>query len=64
MNKKIIKGIVIIFFIALFLELVVFNINSFRLLGDKYQYEILDLKDANMQNLEKNSEYFDITSRI
>lgn len=64
MNKKIIKGILIIFFIALFLELVVFNINSFRLLGDKYQYEILDLKEAELKNLEVNSEYYDIKSRI
>lgn len=64
MDKKILKGILLIFFIALFLELVVFNINSFRLLGNKYQYEILDLKDAELQNLEKNSKYYDITSRI
>lgn len=57
MNKKevfkILIGIVIIFFISILLEGIVFNINSFRILKNKYQYKQINITEDILNGLEK-----------
>lgn len=57
MNKKevfkILIGIVIIFFISILLEGIVFNINSFRILENKYQYKQINITEDILNGLEK-----------
>lgn len=61
-KTKTVKVIIILFAIALFLELVVFNINSFRLAGGQYTEETLKLEDANLIGLRKIEEGYVIES--
>ena len=58
-KTKIAKIIVILFAIALFLELVVFNINSFRVFGGE---ETLSLEEANLIGLKKTEKGYLVES--
>ena len=51
--KKNIGKIFVIVIIALFLEIFLFNIGSFRLVGKDYQSKIVSIEDCELQGLEK-----------
>lgn len=51
-NKKIVIGLLIILLVSIFLEGVVFNINSFRLLGGEYPYKKIEISDDILEGLE------------
>lgn len=53
--KKNIGKIFVIVIIALFLEIFLFNIGSFRLVGKDYQSKIVSIEDCELQGLEKST---------
>ena len=55
-KKKLQKGILIIFAVCIFLEAIVFNINSFKLLGKNYEKFELYPEQAILKGLEYNKE--------
>lgn len=55
-KKKIIVSLIVILLISLVLEAVVFNINSFRLLGGNYKYKKINISNEMLNGLENIGE--------
>jgi len=63
--KNIIFKLIVILCISLFLEIFVFNINSFRLVGKDYQSKIVSIEDCELEGIEKlEDKIYEVTSDL
>lgn len=66
-RKNLIFKVIVIFCISLFLEIFVFNMRSFRLVGKNYQSKFVPIEDCEIVGMEKKQteegkEYYEATS--